>query len=43
MPAAFYRHFDSMDALGLVLIDESFRTLREMPAAGAPENWTPIA
>lgn len=29
-PTAFYRHFDSMDALGLVLIDESFRTLREM-------------
>lgn len=29
-PAAFYRHFDSMDALGLVLIDESFRTLRDM-------------
>ena len=30
VPAAFYRHFESMDALGLVLIDESFRTLREM-------------
>lgn len=29
VPAAFYRHFDSMDALGLVLIDESFRALRE--------------
>lgn len=29
VPAAFYRHFDSMDALGLVLIDESFRSLRE--------------
>lgn len=29
-PTAFYRHFDSMDALGLVLIDESFRTLRAM-------------
>ncbi len=29
-PAAFYRHFESMDALGLVLIDESFRTLRDM-------------
>ncbi|MCV7193270.1 TetR family transcriptional regulator [Mycolicibacterium brumae] len=29
-PTAFYRHFDSMDALGLVLIDESFRKLREM-------------
>jgi len=30
VPAAFYRHFESMDALGLVLIDESFRTLRDM-------------
>jgi AcrR family transcriptional regulator len=29
-PAAFYRHFDSMEALGLVLIDESFRVLRDM-------------
>jgi len=30
VPAAFYRHFDSMEALGLVLIDESFRALRDM-------------
>jgi len=30
VPAAFYRHYESMDALGLVLIDESFRTLRDM-------------
>ena len=29
-PAAFYRHFESMEALGLVLIDESFRSLRDM-------------
>jgi AcrR family transcriptional regulator len=29
-PTAFYRHFESMVALGLVLIDESFRTLRDM-------------
>ncbi|TFV58601.1 TetR family transcriptional regulator [Mycobacterium sp. PS03-16] len=29
-PAAFYRHFESMEALGLVLIDESFRALREL-------------
>ena len=29
VPAAFYRHFESMDALGLVLIDESFRALRD--------------
>jgi AcrR family transcriptional regulator len=30
VPAAFYRHFESMEALGLVLIDESFRMLRDM-------------
>jgi AcrR family transcriptional regulator len=30
VPAAFYRHFESMEALGLVLIDESFRTMRDM-------------
>lgn len=29
VPAAFYRHFESMETLGLVLIDESFRSLRE--------------
>lgn len=34
MPAAFYRHFDSMEALGLVLIDESFRALRDMLRGG---------
>ena len=30
VPAAFYRHFESMEALGLVLIDESFHALRDM-------------
>jgi AcrR family transcriptional regulator len=30
VPAAFYRHFQSMDELGLALVDESFRTLRAM-------------
>ncbi|OHV06786.1 TetR family transcriptional regulator [Mycobacterium talmoniae] len=30
VPAAFYRHFESMEALGLALIDESFRALRDM-------------
>ena len=29
-PGAFYRHFESMEAFGLVLIDESFRSLRDM-------------
>src|SRR5450759_1294761 len=30
VPTAFYRHFESMDALGLALVEESFRTLRAM-------------
>ena len=41
VPAAFYRHFDSMDALGLVLIDESFRTLREMLRSGRAGKLDP--
>jgi AcrR family transcriptional regulator len=40
VPAAFYRHFASMDELGLALVDESFRTLRaglrEVRANGLP-------
>jgi AcrR family transcriptional regulator len=30
VPGAFYRHFSSMDELGLALVDESFRTLRAL-------------
>ena len=30
VPTAFYRHFDSIDDLGLALVQESFGTLREM-------------
>lgn len=30
VPTAFYRHFDSLDALGLELVDESFVSLRAM-------------
>ncbi|MGN6187913.1 MAG: TetR family transcriptional regulator [Conexibacter sp.] len=30
VPTAFYRHFASMEELGLTLIDDSFRTLRRM-------------
>jgi AcrR family transcriptional regulator len=30
VPTAFYRHFASMDELGLTLVEESFRTLRRM-------------
>jgi AcrR family transcriptional regulator len=30
VPTAFYRHFDSMDELGLALVEESAATLRSM-------------
>jgi AcrR family transcriptional regulator len=30
VPTAFYRHFESIDALGLALVDESFVSLRAM-------------
>ncbi len=33
VPTAFYRHFDSMDELGLVLVDETFRTARRLMRA----------
>lgn len=30
VPTAFYRHFDSVDALGVELVDESMRPLRQL-------------
>jgi len=41
VPAGFYRHFDSMEALGLVLIDESFRSLREMLRSARTDKLDP--
>lgn len=41
VPAAFYRHFESMEALGLVLIDESFRSLREMLRSARADRLDP--
>jgi AcrR family transcriptional regulator len=40
-PTAFYRHFDSMEQLGLALVDESFASLREMMRAGRAEVQAP--
>lgn len=40
-PTAFYRHFESMEALGLELVDESFASLREMMRAGRAEVRAP--
>jgi AcrR family transcriptional regulator len=42
-PTAFYRHFDSMEELGLVLVDESFASLREMMRAGRAQVAEPGA
>jgi AcrR family transcriptional regulator len=44
VPTAFYRHFDSIESLGLALVDESFVSLRAMlrdvrrgdPSTGVP-------
>jgi len=41
VPAGFYRHFDSMEALGLILIDESFRSLREMLRSARTDKLDP--
>ena len=38
VPTAFYRHFTSMEELGLALVDESFRTLRQMIRAARSET-----
>jgi AcrR family transcriptional regulator len=38
VPTAFYRHFASMEELGLALVDESFRTLREMIRSARSET-----
>ncbi len=37
VPTGFYRHFEDLDELGLALVDESFRSLREM-LRGARED-----
>ena len=43
VPTAFYRHFDSLDDLGLALVEESFASLRALlrdVRQGAPAfNW----
>lgn len=41
VPAAFYRHFESMEALGLILIDESFRSLRDMLRTARADRLDP--
>jgi len=38
VPTAFYRHFATMEELGLALVDESFRTLRQMIRSARSET-----
>jgi AcrR family transcriptional regulator len=38
VPTAFYRHFTSMEELGLELVHESFRTLRQMIRSARSET-----
>lgn len=44
VPTAFYRHFDSLDDLGLALVEQSFQTLRAMirDAQRDPNTFTNI-
>src|SRR5215207_7187098 len=44
VPTAFYRHFESMEQLGLALVEQSFSTLRRMirDAQRDPEVFTNI-
>jgi len=41
VPTAFYRHFDSMDELGLVLVDDTFRTARRLIRAAREGQLPP--
>jgi len=38
VPTAFYRHFANMEEMGLALVDESFRTLRQMIRSARSET-----
>jgi len=44
VPTAFYRHFDSMDQVGLALVERSFATLRRMmrDAQSDPDLFTDL-
>jgi len=44
VPTAFYRHFDSMDQVGLALVERSFATLRQLmrDALSDPDLFTDL-
>ena len=39
VPAAFYRHFGSMEDLGLVLVDDAFSSLHALMREAVPAVW----
>src|SRR5690606_28578552 len=41
VPTAFYRHFASLDELGLALVDDSFASLRDVLNAVRRDNPPP--
>lgn len=41
VPTAFYRHFQDMDELGLSLVDEAMRTLRQMIRSARADELPP--
>ena len=43
MPTAFYRHFESIDELGLALVDESFSSLRDLLRAARTFDSPPAS
>jgi AcrR family transcriptional regulator len=43
VPTAFYRHFESIDQLGLALVDESFSSLRDLLKASRTFDSPPAS
>ena len=43
VPTAFYRHFESIDELGLALVDESFSSLRDLLRAARTFDTPPAS
>ncbi len=43
VPTAFYRHFESIDELGLALVDESFSSLRDLLKAARTFDTPPAS
>ncbi len=42
VPTGFYRHFQDLDELGFALVDESFRSLRQMLRGAREDDGDPV-